>query len=143
MSLQAVFDKLGQTILPKVIDKVSNGECRVLRYDQPDSGDAQGFPTQAYTERTAYFIPCVWEIRSSSASDDDEESVASQVRGVLKYKITIPRRFSNAAVEINSADRIELKQSVGGSVSATLEVVGPINVSNVVWEANCIDVDAP
>ncbi len=142
MSLAAVFDKLGTRVMPHVIDAVSNGECRILEHN-PDLQDDQGFPSPAYVARTFNFIPCVWKIRTNQGSSDDEQDVARQTRGVLKYKITVGRVYDDEAVVIKTADRIELRQRIGVEELLTLEIVGPVNVSNVVWEVMAVDTDAP
>jgi hypothetical protein len=142
-SLAAVFAQLGSVVMPQVLDAVANGECRMLARASGSPTDSRGFPNPTFQARTEAFIPCVWKIRSANAPDADEEMVAGQVKGVLKYKITVPRVFAGSPVVVLTADRLELKQTVGGAVSATLEIVGPVNVSNVVWEVIAIDIDAP
>lgn len=138
MSLATVFEELGSEVMPDVIDAVSNGECRILASNVDDATDDSGFPDPSTTPRTTPFIPCVWKTREFYPG---EQQVAAQTRGVLRYKITVPRVFADDPVEAKTADLIELKTTVGGDVAVTLKIVSPINNSNVVWEMIAIDVD--
>lgn len=145
MSLSDVFDELGLDILPDVIDQVSNGEFRVVTTTQATSNatDDFGFLSPETENKTHKFIPCVWKVSSGSGQDGDERTVAGQTRGLVRYKLTVPRKWKGYPVEVSTHDSIELRQSPGHNQSVLkLQVLSAINVSNVVTEIRAIDINA-
>ncbi|CAN5508464.1 hypothetical protein BH10ACI2_BH10ACI2_04300 [soil metagenome] len=154
MSLSEVFIELGEDVMPEVLEEVANGEFRVLtarivaELDVNGASipivDDQGYPSPTTEEQTAQFIPCMWEIASDSMRDADEANVASQTRGVIRYRITAPQKWKGSAVEVKMADTIELKQRIEWNFDPiTLLVTAPKNISNVVWEIIAVDVQSP
>lgn len=141
MSLHAALGKLGQTSMPRVLDKIKNGDIRVLSAGA-DAADDQGFPDPSFSPLTTYRIPCVWEVPSQNRRDADEQAVAGKPEGFLRFSITIPKYFQGEAVAIGTKDRIELAQSVGSSDYVILEITAVINDSNVVWVVLAMEIDA-
>lgn len=145
MSLADVFIELGRDVMPDVLAEVANGEMRVLATTPSTAAatDDSFFFAPTVEPSVFKFLPCLWEVNTQNSRDADERLVAAQVRGLARYRLTVPRRWQGFDIDIRTDDVIELKQVPGHNESAiTLTVLAPVNVSNVVWEIIAIDTNA-
>lgn len=140
MALYQALNRLGQNKFPRIIARVKNGECQFHKQQTDNVTDDQGFPAPVVEERRSDFIPCVWEVRGNTETDAREQIVGSQTTPFVRYKLTVPMRYADAAVEVDASDIVYLRTTVGSLTPIRLEVTGVINVSNVHWLVNATEV---
>lgn len=136
----AFLQSLVKANLPTLSGITVNGECQFHKQQTTNVIDDQGFPAPVVEERTADFVPCVWEVRGNTETDAREQVAASQMTPFVRYKLTVARRAGGADVEVDPSDIVYLKRSVGGTDKIRLEITGVINVSNVHWLINATEV---
>lgn len=146
MALNEALIRLGAKKFPRIIKKIRNGEIRVVASTVATANqtDDHGFPAPETVNRTYKYIPCVWEVNTQNTQDANEQNVAGQTRGVVKYRLIVPLKWEDRDVDVHTDDLIELKQVLGHNQSwITLKVVTPVNVSNVHWQITAIDTNSP
>lgn len=136
----AFLQTLVRAQLPTLSGITANGECQFHKQQTTNVIDDQGFPAPVVEERRADWIAIVWEVRGGNEMDAREQIVASQTTPAVRYKLTVPMRYEDKAVEVDPSDIVYLKRQVGGTDKIRLEITGGINVSNVHWLINATEV---
>jgi hypothetical protein len=140
MSFAALDSKLRGAV-PALIERINNGECRLMAQPLDGATDAQGYPNPTYSARTEAFLPCVWVTVSDAERGASEFNVAAAVRALIGYKVTVAAEVGGVPVASAASDRLELKRTIGGD-AITLEVLAVLPNSNFSLTILAKDIDA-
>lgn len=127
MSIACVQNYLRENVIPQLLDELKNGEVRFLALTE--GSNEQGFISSVYSNRTVEFFPCTWV-----TTKIDEKIVATQIRALIGYKITIPVKHQGETINFSQKDRIHLRTSIEDeSDPVELEIHARINQANTSW----------
>lgn len=131
MSLAKVFDKLGESIVPKIASKVFPDSMYVMR-DSLTSDGAGGQINAGQEEApNGDLIPCTYEPIGGNKS-----VVGDKITSKMQYAITFPTNQFDYLLEITANDRVKVVAR-GNQLDKIFKVISIANESGVVNEAIC------
>ena len=131
MSLAKVFDKLGESVIPKIAAKVFPDTMNILR----DTNASDGGGGQIVTQTTVNLdpIPCSYKPQVKVGFKGEH---GDRLMSITLYVVTLPSNQVGALIDILPFDRINVLER-GNQPAKMFRVVSLKNNAGVSTEAVC------
>lgn len=130
MGLAAVFDKLGQTVIPKIGAKVFPDTMTIVARTPGQDGNGD----QTITESNAYTnVPCVYEPKTSQSRRDTGGKLVAE----KEYTMTFPVYQNGSRINIDPKIHYFRVNARGLEPVKTFINILPGDESGVVYEVSC------
>lgn len=132
MSLAGVFNKLGQTVIPKIGVSVFPDTCRITG-ETTAVGSGGGRVKSVVTE--SYFdVPCTYE----PTQVENRLTSADKLISLQQYIVTLPTHdASGTRIDLDPKVHKIVVNERGNEPEKTFKIVALRDVSGVVFEAVC------
>lgn len=131
MSLAAVFDKLGQQVMPKVARAVFPDLADITAFANVSDG-AGGQYTTATTPYED--VPCTYE----PIDIEFRRTVSDRTVSVQEYRVTMPTHDADAVrIDLNPETHRITVQARGNEPAKVFRIISIGDVSGVVFECIC------
>lgn len=132
MSLAAVFDQLGQSVMPMVTAAVFPDTMTV--YGETTLSDSGGGRVKSAVEEVYIEVPCTYEAMQT----ENRLNSADKLLSIQQYMMTFPTHNGNQIrYDIDPKVHRFVVDARGNEPEQTFRIVALRNVSGVIFEAVC------